>query len=258
MNDPVLLSEALLVLGRHMSAVGRPADARDALTRLLTVPDVPARDRAEAHRLLGDLDAALGEYRKARRHYAAAVGLRPDAATCLAYAEAVDADPDADPRRGWAARRRATRLSPADPRAWAALGRSGIRVGKPDAAMKAFRRAARLRPSRLDTLAEVVEGLLDLGHEEEARAVLTAARFRFSAAVLADLLSRFRYECLRREQQRARQASGDEAVVLKFPGRETGAAVGEGSPVVIRADRRSRPMPHLLRLFGMRGPRRAN
>jgi predicted Zn-dependent protease len=261
LNTSIHLHDHLLSTGRRLHEIGRTAEARRTLRPLVDAAELTPHSRAEVHAILGEIEFGLGRYRKARRHFAVVIGLRPyDTETCLRYADAVDADPDADPHKAWAARRRATRIDSFDSRCWAALGQSGLRIGDRKRALKAFRRAARLRPERIETLADVVNGLVELGRIREARSVLTCARFRrpHDAGIQA-LWNRFRFDCLHREQQAERVGGVDaEPAILPFPGRTTEPKRG-GEPIVLRVDRRSRPMPHLLRLFGMRvDPRRAN
>ncbi len=256
------LHDHLLANGRDFHRIGRTADARCVLRRLLAASDVAPPVRAEANSLLGELEFSLGNYRQARRHFAAVMGLRPyDTESCLRYADAVDADSNADPHKGWMARRRATRIDSFDSRCWSALGQSGLRIGDRKRALRAFRRAARLRPERVETLTELVDGFMTLGHTRDAAAVLNCARFRcpHDSGIRA-LWNRFRFDILRMEQNSRRDQSDlSECTVLPFPGRTSNAASECGQPVVLRADRRSRTAPHLLRLLGMRiDPRRAN
>jgi tetratricopeptide (TPR) repeat protein len=232
------------------------------LRQLLNRPSSSTYVLAEAHGLLGEIEFSAGCYRTARTHFAAVIRLRAlDAETCLRYGDAVDADPDADPRRGWAARRRATRIDSFDSRCWTALGRSGLRIGDRRRALLAFRRAARLRPERIETLTELVEGFIALGRIREARAVVNAARFRQPHdAAIAGLWARFRFDCAHREQQGGRDESRViHAAILPFIGPLPDTDCREVTPTIIRTDRRSRPMPHVLRLPDVQsGPRWAN
>jgi tetratricopeptide (TPR) repeat protein len=257
----ISLHDQLLADGEQLLQLGRTAEARHRL-RLFTGSETCSTTRANAHNLLGELEFTVGRFRAARRHFAAVIGLRPyDAEACLRYADAIDADFDADPLKGWAARRRATRIDSFDSRCWTALGLSGVRIGNRKAALKAFRRAARLRPERIETISELVNGFISLGRFSEARAVLTAARFRRPGdARLISLSKRLQFDCLRIKQDRARCESRlDWPTVLPFEGRTERECVEDANPVVIRVDRRSRPMPHLLRLIGRRSdPRQAN
>jgi predicted Zn-dependent protease len=186
------------------------------------------------------------------------MSLRPyDAEACLAYARAVDADPDADPKKGYAACRRATRIDEFEPRHWAALGQAAIRAGMPLKAIKAFRRSAHLRPDCPNLLLDLANGFLTLGQVTEARGVLSAARFRSPKnAQIHRVWERFQFELARRRQERQR-SEGSESPVLTFPGRQS-EPTAPASPVIIRADHHSRIKPHVFRMFGSRrDPRRA-
>lgn len=252
MNDTVPLHAHLLRRGQLLATTGRVRAARAMLRRLLSQAEVPSASQAEANRELGDLELAAGRFRRARRYFAAAIGLRPYVAELyLRYAVAVEADPKADPRKGLAALRRVICLEPREPSYWTARGRLAIRCGDLKQARRAFRRAARLRPEKVAVLAEIVDGFFATGRENEARRVLIAARFRAANdAGIAQLWSQFRFDCLRLEQARAgRGARGGADMILPFPEPVVSSGPAEGPTVVIRADRISRPRPHLLRLF---------
>lgn len=261
MSNSLVFHNHLLSRGTKLIRLGQLAEGRELIQILLAGDHTPAHVRASARCLLGEIEFDAGHYRNARRHYLAAMNLRPfDPEACLAYARAVEVDIDADPRKGYAACRRAVRVDEFEPRSWIALGRAAIRVGKLAVSLKAFRRAARLQPERIETLAELVNGFLTLGRVNAAQGVLTVARFRSPHDTqLLSLWERFRFDCARRGQQSVRRAVEElEPVVLAFPGRNTQSKV-VGEAVVIRADRASRPQPHVLRMFGMRSdPRRAN
>ena len=257
MTPTISLHDQLISDSEHLIHLGRFADARRRL-RSLTGSEIGTTTRASAHNLLGELEFTVGRFRAARHHFAVVIALRPyDAEACLRYADAVDADPDANPEKGWAARRRATRIDSFDSRCWTSLGTSGLRVGNRKKALKAFRRAARLRPERIETLSELVNGFVMLGRFSEARAVITAARFRRPGdARLLSLWKRLQFELTRIKQERSHSDSQvDWPAVVPFEGVNEREYVEDPDPVVIRVDRRSRSTPHFLRLFG---PRQAN
>jgi len=255
-SDPLSFADHLLSRARLMLRIGRVVDARRLLRRALVNSGDSTRIRADALCLLAGIELDAGRFRPARRRLAAAIRLRRHADDLyVEYARAVLADPDADPRLAVKAMRRAVGIDPHEPRSWAVLGTAAIRAGDERLAHKAFRRAARLRPDQVDTLAEIVDGLVALGHEEEARTTLNAARFRSpkDPGVTA-LCDRFRFTLALREQQGDRSAE----TILPFPTETRDRTGSPTHPVVLRADRRSTVAPHLLRLFGRRpGPRRA-
>ena len=261
MNTTISLHQELLARGRHLFDLGCLSESSAALRPLVKQASVATHTLCEAHRLLGEIELEFGNYRVSRRHFALAIRLVGDEASLYSlYAEAVEADPDGDPLRAYKARRRAARLDPSNAIVWSALGWSGLRMGNRSVAFKAFRRAMRLRPASLDTLAETIEGLLTLNRLREAERAVRAARFRFKkSSGLKSLGDRVQFEILRREQAHRLDFEVGGASVLKFVLRPSAAPLQDVNPVVIRTDRRSLPRPHLLKLFGMRsGPKRAN
>jgi tetratricopeptide (TPR) repeat protein len=254
-SDSLSLAEHVLSRGRLMIHLGRPVDARRLLGRFIRQPDLSPRLRAEAYRLVAGIELRFGRYRRGRRLLAAAIRLRRHADDLyIEYARAVEADPDGKPALAVKALRRAVAIDPFEPRSWAALGSAAVRAGDRTLARKAFRRAARLRPEEIETLGEIVDGFVALGRADEARAALTAARFRSpSDAAVAALRDRFRFTLAVRGQ---RQTGAD--CILPFPVRPVEVTASAGEGVVLRADRKSTPAPHLLRLLGGRAdPRRA-
>jgi predicted Zn-dependent protease len=173
------------------------------------------------------------------------------------YARALEADPEGDPRKAVAALRVAVGIDPCEARSWALLGRMAVQAGDRTLARKALRRAVRLRPEAPEILADVVRGLLDLGRAAEARAVLAAARFRAPGdGRITGLWNQFRFDQVARGQKARIAPTGP--ATLAFPIQSTDVPVADGSPVVLRADRRSHSTPHVLRMFQVRsGPRRA-
>jgi tetratricopeptide (TPR) repeat protein len=264
MNPTVNLLDRLLAQGRRLVFMGRRAEARRRLDKLLAFPEVPAHQRVEAHQLLADIHLDAQSYRKARRHLVAALSLCPDNAEAhYRLAVALDLDPDADPKRAAKHFRKALEHKPDEARYWSGYGQVCLRIGRDKAAYGAFVAAADLAPNDLDVLDEIADGLCFLGKEEDARSALMAARFRLGHdAGLEQLWNRFRFLQLHRTQQaaRRRKALADgEAVILPFvPSKECEAPAPKGEPGILRHDRFSRPAPHTARLPGMNtDPRRA-
>lgn len=250
MSDSFTIPDYLLARARVMRRLGRLANARRLVRRVLGQAGLDTPRRAEASRLLGQIEFAAGRFRQARRMLMAAIRLRRYAGELyVEYARAVEADTDADPWLAVVGLRRAAALDPFEPRTWAALGTAAIRAGLPELARKAFRRAERLRPDRIDTLAETVDGLLNLGREDDACRVLTAARFRAPHdAAVAGLWNSFRYRVALRTQKAG--DPGEEPTILRLPTTTTDSRGEHPLPVVLRADSQSANRPHLFRLSG--------
>ena len=161
-------------------------------------------------------------------------------------------DPDADPKRAAKYFRKALECKPDEARYWSGYGQICLRLGRERSAYGAFVAAADLAPNDVEILDEIADGLCFLGKEEDARSVLTAARFRLGHdAELEQLWNRFRFlRCSHRRQQteRADKAlDSGEAVILPFvPSKETSTPKGE--PGILRHDRLSRPTPHSTQL----------
>jgi Flp pilus assembly protein TadD len=240
-----------------MIRLGRPRAARRLLRQLTDHPEASTRLRAEAHQLLSEVELASECFRRARRHLVAAIRLRRHADDLyVAYALVVEADPAGDPRKAVAAMRVAVGIDPYEARSWALLGRMAIAAGDRKLARKALRRAERLAPDAPAILSDVVNGLVDLGREPEARAVLSAARFRAPRdARIAALWDRFRFDQAARGQQSRAKSTG--RVILSLPARPTDVPAAASGRGILRADRRSRPAPHVLRMFRAGADRRS-
>lgn len=249
MSDSLSLADHLFTRSRLMIRLGRPRAARRLLRRLTNHPGASARSRADAHRLISEVEIAAGRFGRARRHLAAAIRFRRHADDLyVAYALAVEADPEGNPRKAVAALRVAVGIDPYEAGSWALLGRMAVTAGDCKLARKALRRAGRLAPDAPTILSDVVNGLVELGYHAEARAVLSAARFRAPRdARIAALWNGFRFDQAVRKQHDCSRTDG--RAILRFPVRNADAGSPGGSPNILRADRRSRPAPHVLRMF---------
>jgi tetratricopeptide (TPR) repeat protein len=248
----ISLDRHLLNRSHLLLDLGHPTEARALLVRLIDRPELADEMKAEAHRLLGEIAFHGQRFRRARRHFREAICLQPRVAeTYVSFALAVETDPDANPVRAWKALRRAVRLNPDEPRYWTAFGQIALRLRKPHAALEAFRQASNLGPDRVSTIADIVDGFLCLGREDEARSLLLTIHFRHPHdASVAGLWDRFRFESTRRRQARRDESTA----VLAFPGR-TGETKSPAAGV-IRTDRFSMAGAHLFRLVGF-DPKRA-
>ncbi len=261
MHTTISLHQQLLARGRHLFDLGCLAESKEALRPLVKQAGVATHTLSETHRLLGEIDLDLGNYRRARRHFAVAIHLVSDEASLYSlYAQAVELDPEGDPLRAYKARRRATRLDPSNAAGWSSLGWSCLRMGKRSLAFKAFGRAMRLRPASLDTLGETIEGLLALNRLRDAEKAVRTSQFQFKkSSGLRTLADRVQFEILRSEQAERLDVEAEGAFVLQFVPGPSASSPRDVEPRIIRMDRRSLPAPHLFRLFGNRSdPRRAS
>jgi len=253
MNAAINLIDHLMSQSRRLVYMGRRVEARRRLDKVLAFPEVSANLRVEAHRLLAEIHLDSQCYRKARRHLLAALGLDPESAEIhFQLATVLDLEPDMPPKRAAKYFRKALELKPDEARYWSGFGQICLRLGREKAAYGAFVAAADLAPMDTAIIDEIADGMCFLGREEDARAVLMAARFRLGHSTeLEQLWNRFRFLQLQRTQQaehRREALANGEAVVLAFvPAKATGEPVVNESGSILRHDRLSRPAPHTQR-----------
>jgi Tfp pilus assembly protein PilF len=226
-----------------MHQLGRGRDALRILGRLSRLRDLPADVAEETHARLAEIRLSHGQYRRARRHVAAALAHDPASPRYHhLMATALEQDDHADPLRAARFYRRALRLDPEQPRCQAEYGLLALRLGDTEKGLAALRRAADLAPDDADVLGLVVEGLCEEGCTEEAHGLLLAARFRHACdGQFQRLWNDFRFRQLHEEQEAARRAAPASgltdagAMVLPF--------VRPAGPVVPGAGRRIRRDP---------------
>lgn len=180
MSKTLNLAACLLERGRNFQRIGRAVDAEQTLRRLAGFRELTPEVAEETQSRLGELSLSRGRYCRARRHLTAALAHRPGVARyhrlmarCLA----------GDDRRGDAQRaadhyREALRLDPLNAGSWAEFGPLALRLGQTDEGLAALRRAAALAPDDPSVIRTVVEGLCEMGQDDEARHLLRAALFR--------------------------------------------------------------------------------
>ena len=197
----------LLARAQHLFDLGLFQRARVVLTRLLTLDETSNAIRVEGWRLFGLLEVAAGRFQRARSHFAAALGYAPDRADLYhQFALAVEADPEAEPRRAYKAARKAAELAPTVAEYWVTFGQLALRIRRRRVARRAFRQAVKLVPTQENVLRELVEGLSHLGRYRLAKKALVSARLQKPSAFgLLQLWDQFRYEQARRQQQASAQ-----------------------------------------------------
>jgi tetratricopeptide (TPR) repeat protein len=263
MSRTLPFADSLLSLGRRMQQLGRGRDALRILGRLSRLCDLPPEVAEETHARLAEIRLAHGQYRRARRHVAAALAHDPASPRYHhLMATALEQDDRADPLRAARFYRRALRLDPEQPRCQAEYGLLALRLGDADKGLAALRRAAELGPDDADVLGLVVEGLCEEGCTEEARGLLLAARFRHARdEQFRRLWNDFRFRQLHEEQEAARRAApatgltDAAAMVLPFV-RPAGQVVVPGTGRRVRRDPAATLPPPRLTGFARRAGRK--
>jgi tetratricopeptide (TPR) repeat protein len=208
MSRTLNLVDRLLAMGRTYQSLGRDHDAQRLFGRLAKLAELPAGAAEETQARLAELHFKNHEYRRARRHLAAALGRCPDNARYhYLLASALDADLKGDPERAAEHYRRSLELDPRQPRCLGEYGLLALRLGRTEEGLNALHRAVELAPDDPEAVGHLVEGLRQEGLVEEARAALRAARFRNPRdARFHKLWSDFEFQQLR-QQQEARRLS---------------------------------------------------
>ncbi len=247
--------EQLLVRAHRCHEVGRRAEALALLGRLGRFADLPQPLAEKVRDRLGVWHLKRRHFRKARRHLLAALALDPDnprrhrlLGLCLA------ADPTGDLDRAWRHYRRVLSLAPNHTRWRAEAGLVAVRLGRVDEGLLLLRQAHEQAPDDPRILGKLVKGLGLAGQPDEAVRLVRLARFRAPRCPrLGRLWFDLRLAEARRVQQTAAAGVENEPVLLPFPD-PSGAEVAGG----MRYDgAHALPGPHLVRLRGRRGCRRA-
>ena len=222
MSRTLPFAQHLLAMGRNLERLGQNHAASQLLSRLATFREVP-QDLAEDTQLrLAELHLKCGHFKKARRHLASVLAVRPDNGQYhFLMAGAVEDDDTCDPRRALAGYRRCTKLDPANPEYWCALGVLALRLGETDEGLHALRRAHKLAPEDHEILSQAAEGLRDEGKTAEVNQLLKAALFRNPRDQrIRDLWMEHKLQLLYAGQQEAEQPGGHsdqrDPVILPF------------------------------------------
>ncbi len=185
LNEDPLLVNIVLRLHALYRKQGRPQAIEPFLLRGLE-----ASSRVDTyHRLLGELARERGDYETAFRHFQQAVDLAPDDPVCLGNlaiaAAALGKRRQAEEAVAWALRQ-----APTQPEAWLLLGSALDRLGEPDRALDAFRKARQLGAEgpAADIGAALV--LARTGHERAARELLAEAKRRYPGHPTLEAISR--------------------------------------------------------------------
>ena len=263
MSRTLNLCQHLLAQGRRFHRLGADQHALRTLTRLARLRQLPGPIAEEAQGRLAELFLKQGKFARARRHLAAELAHRPDHAPHHhLMAVALEDDPKGDRDLALEHYRRSVEFDPGNPCYQCDAGLFALRHGAADDALAYLRRAVELAPDDAALVGDVVRGLQDEGHFEEARQIARAALFRNGRDPLFQRLwNDCRFQELHHRQQRvrkrrlARTAAAEGRVLLSFLRLTQETPTGRK---LVRHDGPSRtPPPHLLRLSRLSGRKHA-
>jgi len=205
MGRTLNLLDTLLLKAQALHELGRSRDALPILRRLNGHPELPQSERLRIHELLGYVYLSLHEFRRARRHFSAAIKLQPDdASTHHGLALAIQNDPEVDARRASRHYRKALELASADPQLLVDAGAYAVQMGHDRKGLSLIRKAAALAPNNLTILRALIEALCDTDRHVEARRELSLARFRLNGTSgFQRLFADFEFQDARRRQRQA-------------------------------------------------------
>ena len=257
MSRTLNLCQHLLAQGRRFHRLGADQHALRTLTRLARLRELPSPIAEEAQGRLAELFLKQGKFARARRHLAAALAHRPDHAPHHhLMAVALEEDLKGDRDLALEHHRRSVEFDPGNPCYQCDAGLFALRHGAADEALAYLRRAVELAPDDAALVGEVVRGLQDEGHFEEARQIARAALFRNGRDPLFQRLwNDCRFQELHHRQQRvqkrrlARRAAAEGRVCLPFL--QLTVETPNGRKLVRRDGPSHTPAPHLLRLSRM-------
>lgn len=245
MSTALNLFEQLLARGRQLQCAGFTREATRLFQRLTKFRVLPNAVAEEVQKRLGEIRLQRGQFAKARRHFAAALGWHPGQADYHhLMAAATQGDDDADPQRALDHFRRAVDLEPTNPRYLCDLGLQAVALGEIDEGLEALGKAVELAPDEPEVLEAMAVGLREADRLEEARRLLRSARFRHPRdGRFQKLWNDFQFQTLHDQQQAARrrvELTHEEPAILPFVRRE--------SPRLVRNDCPSTPTgPHQRR-----------
>jgi Tfp pilus assembly protein PilF len=263
MSRTLNFCEHLLAQGRKYHTLGAVDQAQRILTELARLRELPAHVSEEAQSRLAELLLTQRKFARARRHLAAALthgSNNPTYHHLLAVAHEEDSRGDRD--LALEHYRRCVQLEPDEPVYQCDAGLFALKHGASDEGLSYLRRAVELAPDDADVIGEVVRGLQDAGHHDEARRTAKAALFRNGRdARFQRLWNDCRFQELHHRQQRVRKkrlvrrAVAEGRICLPFLQMTVETPRGRK---LIRTDRPSKtPPPHLLRLAQLSGKKHA-
>jgi tetratricopeptide (TPR) repeat protein len=254
MSKTLNLCDHLLLQVRKYQSLGVDDRALGILGNLSRLGELPTDAAEETQVRLAELLLKQRKFARARRHLAAALAHQEDNAQYhYLMALAVEDDRRGKPARALEHYHRCVQLDQENPHYHADAGLFALGHGHVEQGLGWLRRAVELAPDDVEVVGQVVRGLLDAGHTDEARQTARAALFRNSGdRRFRQLWNDFRFQELHLEQQQARKqryirgAIAEGRICLSFQQRTMETVGGRR---VVRQDGPSRtPAPHFVRL----------
>jgi tetratricopeptide (TPR) repeat protein len=254
MSKTLNLCDHLLLQVRKFQSLGVDHRALRILGNLSRLGDLPTDAAEETQVRMAELLLKQSKFARARRHLTAALAHQEDNAQYhYLMAWAVESDRRGQPARALHHYQRCVELDQDNPHYHADAGLFALGHRQVEQGLGWLRRAVALAPDDVEVVAQVLRGLLDAGHTDEARKTARAALFRNSGdRRFRQLWNDFRFQELHQEQQQTRKqryirgAIAEGRICLSFQQMTVETASGRR---VVRQDGPShRPAPHYVRL----------
>jgi Flp pilus assembly protein TadD len=266
MSKTLKIVDHLLARGKNQLAMGRHRDALATLEHVTRLPQVGRETLLESNLLQGEIHLQQNNHLEARRHFR--VTLTYDYTNArfhylMAQAHELDLE-KGDPVEAGRHYRESLRIDNQQPECLSDFGMFALSQGDEEEGIQALRRAVDLSPDDPEIVGKLVEGLLQLYRNDEARLTLRAARFRNPRHPgFAKLWSDFEFQLIREEQFASYEllhpgTTLDQPTILPFrPGPRKSAVKASGRKIIRRDGPSSPTPPHSPRRSRVQGKRHA-
>lgn len=240
MGTTLNLHECLLAMAAEAQEQGRRRDARNLLKRLVKFRDLPRSTAESCHAQLAELYLENNDYRKARRHLAILMCLRPSQGKYFyQFATSLHRDPHGDFERGAKYYQQALDCDPTKSQWWSGYGQLLIEIGRTNDAIDALSHAHELDEHDPVIVGRLVEALCLNDQDLEAREMLRVARFEHPRDQrFRKLWNDFQFQNAVKVQQADR---AEDPVLLPFVRIANKSETGNGSRKILRIDE-ARPL----------------
>lgn len=223
MSRTLNLIDILLTSGRQLFYMGRYTEALTPLLKLREFRKLPREANEELQSQLAEIYLQQKKYKDARRHLAAAIGLRPlKAEYYYLMGIAIEEDDDADRSRAEMYYEQAVKLEPDQPTYWVDFGSYLFTIGKAKEALKAIGKAFKIGITDAEIVGKVAEVLRREERCNEATAKLREALFRnHGRADFRQLWQQHHFALIHADQtsptkERSESAASHRLVLLPF------------------------------------------